>query len=140
MSYWDLANACFEGCAAAFILNHCRVLYKDKKLRGVSVLSVAFFFSWGVFNIGYYWAIAQTFSWYAGIAVCLSNLLWITMMLYYRHKETGGPDWRILGSAKEKLMEAAKNEYFIDLGYDPIRDVPFRRSEDDKYVYRRDGV
>lgn len=54
MSTHDQINSVFEFCAIFMILNHCLVLYKDKKVRGVSVLSSVFFTTWSFWNTYYY--------------------------------------------------------------------------------------
>lgn len=82
----DSINGLFELMAGFFILNHCRVLAKEKAVAGVSILSVAFFFLWGLWNIIYYPAIGQTFSFYAGLVVCAANLLWVSLLLRYKSK------------------------------------------------------
>lgn len=83
----DLANACFEAGGSIFILNHARVLFEQKLVRGVSLLSVFFFSCWGVFNIFYYNHLEQPFSWFAGIAVLLANTFYLSLIIYYRRKE-----------------------------------------------------
>jgi hypothetical protein len=85
----DLANAFFEGCGSIFILNHARVLFNQKLVRGVSILSVFFFSCWGIFNIFYYQHLEQQFSWYAGIAVLIANSIYLGMIIHYRSKENG---------------------------------------------------
>lgn len=82
----DLINSLFELFASLFILNHCRVLYKQKDVKGVSILSTIFFTSWGLWNIFYYPSLGQTLSFYAGIGVFLANMLWVSMMVYYSRK------------------------------------------------------
>jgi hypothetical protein len=83
----DSINAVFELLASVFILNHCRRLYADKIVRGVSALSIAFFLSWGVWNIFYYPSPGQRWSYLAGILVCAANLIWLVMMIYYTQRE-----------------------------------------------------
>ena len=83
----DLANAGFEGFGAAFALNHARVLYQHKIVRGVSALSAAFFLCWGIFNIFYYHHLDQMFSWAAGIAMTAANAFYVWLILYYKRKE-----------------------------------------------------
>lgn len=85
--FMDFANACFEGFGSIFVLNHARVLMKHKIIRGVSVLSVAYFALWGVFNMFYYSHLEQAFSWYAGIAVLISNAFYLSLIVHYRRKE-----------------------------------------------------
>lgn len=84
----DLINGAFEALAAVSILNHCRVLYKQKEVSGVSLLSTTFFFTWGIWNIYYYPSIGQTFSYLAGISVAVANALWIGLMVKYRKPKT----------------------------------------------------
>ena len=79
----DQVNGLFEFLGAIFILNHCRVLYKAKKVSGVSILSTEFFFAWGLWNIHYYPLLGQVWSYRAGICVALANALWIALMIYY---------------------------------------------------------
>lgn len=83
----DIINGCFEAFASIFILGHCLVLYRDKLVRGVSTLSTAFFFAWGLWNIIYYPHLGQVFSFYAGLCVVAANCLWLGMQFYYKQKE-----------------------------------------------------
>lgn len=83
----DLFNAFFEAGGSIFILNHSRVLLRDKTVRGVSLLSVLFFSCWGVFNMFYYDHLEQNFSWYAGIMVLISNSIYAYLIVYFRMKE-----------------------------------------------------
>jgi len=83
----DQINGLFELVGALFILNHCRVLYKDKQVRGVSILSTVFFFLWGCWNMFYYPHLDQWFSFYGGLLICASNSLWIFLLLYYKWPE-----------------------------------------------------
>lgn len=83
---FDTINGSFESMASLMILNHCRVLYRDKSVQGVSVLSTVFFFVWGIWNTIYYPSLHQTASFIGGIFVAMANGLWIAMMFYYRRK------------------------------------------------------
>lgn len=86
MIFPDMINALFEGLAGLMVLNHCRVLREEKMVRGVSVISVFFFLLWGVWNLYYYPAIGQSLSFYGGLVVVASNVLYVGMMLHYREK------------------------------------------------------
>lgn len=79
----DLANAAFELAGGLFIFNHCRVLYHDKQVKGVSIVSTVFFSTWGLWNLYYYPSLDQWISFAGGIVITFANLLWIAMMLYY---------------------------------------------------------
>ena len=79
----DMINGLFEAVAGGFILNHCRVLYKDKTVRGVSILSTAFFFAWGLWNLYFYPSLDQYWSYLGGWIVMIANCLWLGLMVYY---------------------------------------------------------
>ena len=79
----DIINASFEFFATWFVLNNCWVVIADAKVAGVSILSTAFFMSWGGWNIYYYPSLGQKFSFYCGIGVLLSNILYVCLLIYY---------------------------------------------------------
>lgn len=79
----DLINACFEAAGAVMVLNNCRVLYKDKIVRGVSLFTTVFFTAWGLWNVYFYPVLGQMFSFYAGMCICAANILWIGLMMHY---------------------------------------------------------
>lgn len=85
----DYVNGLFELLGAFFILNHCFRLYKDKLVRGVSVVSTIFFTFWGIWNLYYYPSLNQWASFVGGVMIVLGNMLWIGLMSYYI-KNPGG--------------------------------------------------
>jgi uncharacterized membrane protein YfcA len=87
MTIQDIINGCFESLAGVMIFKHCLVLYKDKMVRGVSLLATFFFTSWGFWNIYYYPTLNQWFSFFGGLVVVSANALWLGMMIYYKRKE-----------------------------------------------------
>lgn len=89
----DLINGLFESIAGFFILNNCRMVLKDKIIRGVSIISVCFFTSWGCWNLYYYPSLDQWFSFYGGIFIVISNVVWVGLMLYYA-KRPHKAKWR----------------------------------------------
>lgn len=86
MNLPDIINGTFEGAGAAFILNHCRVLWHDKRVAGVSIVSTIFFAAWGGWNLFYYPHLGQWASFAGGVAIACANCLWIGLMFYYRRK------------------------------------------------------
>lgn len=84
MTFGDLINAIYEGGASLAILNHCRVLNKQKQVHGTSIISIVFFTSWGFWNMYYYNSLGQTFSWAAGFAVCFVNCYYVYLLMKYR--------------------------------------------------------
>ena len=83
----DLINGCFELFAGVFCFMNCMRLYKDKKVRGVSVIATMFFTSWGFWNLYYYPSLGQTLSFYGGIFIVTVNTIWVSQMIYYTRKE-----------------------------------------------------
>jgi len=79
----DLINALFEFCATLFVLNNCRVVLKHKFVSGVSVVSCAFFMLWGLWNVYYYPTLGQVYSFYCGVAVLVSNIIYVGLLIYY---------------------------------------------------------
>lgn len=86
MNYPDLINGSFELFGAPFILMSVFKLAKEKKVHGVSWLHAGFFTVWGVWNLYYYPYLEQWFSFIGGIAIVLSNIIWVGQMLYYLRK------------------------------------------------------
>lgn len=86
MSIHDFINGSYEALAGIFVFNHCRVVLKDKSVRGVSILSTMFFATWGIWNLYYYPHLNQWASFFGGLSVVTANFTWITLMLKYRSK------------------------------------------------------
>lgn len=82
----DAINALFELAGAFFIGLSVKKLYKDKSVRGLHWAQVAFFTCWGYWNIVYYPAIKQQYSFLAGIAVVLVNSVYLGMIFHYRRR------------------------------------------------------
>ena len=79
----DRINALFEGGMSLLLLLNIRRLYLDKKLTGVSVWPTVFTSLWGAWNLYFYYAVGQIWSWYAGIAVFLANSAWVVLAVTY---------------------------------------------------------
>jgi ABC-type transport system involved in cytochrome c biogenesis permease subunit len=80
----DFVNGGFELLAGFFVLDHCRMLYAHKQVRGVSMPAVCFFTLWGMWNLYYYPALHQPMSFYGGLFVVVANGLYVGMMMSYR--------------------------------------------------------
>jgi hypothetical protein len=81
----DQINGVFEGAAALFVIRNIRVLYKDKQVCGVSILSTGFFTSWGFWNLFYYPNLNQYWSLYGGILIVITNIIWVGQMIFYTY-------------------------------------------------------
>jgi peptidoglycan biosynthesis protein MviN/MurJ (putative lipid II flippase) len=89
MIWQDLVNGLFELFAGFFVLLHCRRLYIDKQVKGVSLIATIFFTSWGFWNLYYYPWLGQWLSFFGGLAIVSANALWIAMMVYYTLRPHG---------------------------------------------------
>jgi len=83
----DWLNGTFEFLGGLFITFSCIKLYRDKKVRGVSFIHVAYFTAWGYWNIHYYPHLGQWVSFAGGLGVVLTNTVWLGMLIYYLRKE-----------------------------------------------------
>jgi len=84
MTLADIINGTFEMLAGVMVLNHCRILLKQKQVRGVSVLSTVFFTSWGFWNLYYYPSLHQLASFIGGLSIVTANTVYVWLMIRYR--------------------------------------------------------
>jgi fumarate reductase subunit C len=87
MTFGDTVNGLYEMLGGLFLLYNCFVLYKHKQVRGISAVPVAFFTTWGIWNLWYYPSLNQWLSFSGGCLIVVANMIWITMMIYYVRKE-----------------------------------------------------
>lgn len=121
MNYLDLINSLFELLSSLAIVNHIRILIKDKNVKGVSIVSTIFFTLWGFWNIFYYPSIGQTLSSLAGVLVCLANAVWVFLMIRYR-KQQNKESMKIelsncclaVGSIQEELNNLNEQQLSLD--------------------------
>ncbi|KKL45911.1 hypothetical protein LCGC14_2350840, partial [marine sediment metagenome] len=66
IDFADFINGAFELLGAVAIFGHVRRVLKDKAVAGVSILSVCFFASWGLWNLYYYPSLGQWVSFWGG--------------------------------------------------------------------------
>ena len=83
----DFLNSLWELAGGAFIALNCLRLYRDKMVRGVHWATVTFFTGWGYWNIYYYPAIGQWWSFAGGCSVVAFNTLWLGQLIHYSRKE-----------------------------------------------------
>lgn len=87
MQWQDNINGLFELLGGVFVMLHCLRLYKDKKVKGISLVAIAYFALWGIWNIYYYPFLEQWASLIGSLFIVTMNTLWISMMVYYIMKE-----------------------------------------------------
>ena len=79
----DVFNGAFEFLGAPFIFMSVLKLHKDKEVKGVSWTHVAFFSSWGLWNLYFYPFMGAWFSFLGGVALVLVNITWLLQLIYY---------------------------------------------------------
>lgn len=82
----DIINALFEFFGGCFLWLNVRRLLKDKQTKGVSILSTAFFASWGIWNLYFYPSVGAGWSFIAGINIVIANIVWVVLMVYYSRR------------------------------------------------------
>jgi hypothetical protein len=75
----DVINGGMEFFSAVIMLLNVRRLWIDKNVAGVSLVSTLFFDTWGFWNLYYYAAIEQPWSWWGGLCLTLVNLAWMVL-------------------------------------------------------------
>lgn len=82
----DFINGAFEASAGLFVLNHCRAVLRDRAVKGVSLISTAFFTGWGFWNLYFYPSLDQWASFAGGFFIVIANALWLALMMKYREQ------------------------------------------------------
>lgn len=80
----DIVNSGFHLGAAIFTFLNCYTLYKEKEVKGVNVFTTVFMVLWGLWNLYYFKALNQPFTWYMNIAILSANVLWVSLVFKYR--------------------------------------------------------
>ncbi len=102
----DVINGLFEfGGAAAITLSIRRVL-KDKSVKGVSWIMLTFFAVWGLWNLFYYPHLDQWFSFWGGVALVVTNIIYVALLIYHGYEWEPGHDKLERGFWKETYTGA----------------------------------
>lgn len=83
----DIPNAIFEVAGIGAIAANIAQVLKDKKVHGVSPWAVGLFMLWGWWNLYFYSALAQVFSFYVCLLGCVLYATYIGLLLYYRARQ-----------------------------------------------------
>jgi len=86
----DLINGLFEMAGGAFVALNVLRLYRDKKVRGVSMIATSFFVVWGYWNLYFYPSLDQWWSAIGAASVAIVNSVWLSQMVYYSRRERNG--------------------------------------------------
>lgn len=80
----DVINGLFELFGSYFTWMSAIQLYRDKHIRGMYWPSGIFFAVWGLWNLYFYPALGQWFSFSAGVVLVLGQVAWVFLLLRYR--------------------------------------------------------
>ena len=87
----DLINGTFEVSGALAVGFSIARTLRDKRVAGLSWLTVAFFTSWGLWNLFYYPSLEQWASYVGGVLLVIANAIWVGLIVFYtRHPESFG--------------------------------------------------
>ena len=92
----DLINGLLQMVASIFVWVSVSKLHKDKVVRGVSCLMVAYFAAWGFWNLFYYPHLGQWISFWGGLTLVIADSVWFAMILYYLRKERNEQDYSVV--------------------------------------------
>jgi hypothetical protein len=87
ISWPDVINGLFEMSGGFFIWQSVVKLHREKLVRGVSWKPVAFFSTWGFWNLFYYPHLDQWLSFAGGCGITLTNTIWAAQIGYYVWRE-----------------------------------------------------
>lgn len=82
----DTINAVFEFGGAVLLLRNLWRLWRDKRVAGVSILPTVWWTCWGAWNLYYYPALGQWWSFVSGFGVVAANAAWVGLALWYARR------------------------------------------------------
>jgi hypothetical protein len=82
----DFINALWELAGASVLIHSIYTVLKDKDVKGIGWQQVAFFTTWGLWNVYFYPDNGLYCSFYAGMLLALCNLIYFILLVYYKRK------------------------------------------------------
>jgi hypothetical protein len=82
----DIINGSFECFGGVFLCLNIKTLLRDKRVTGIHWGSTIFFTSWGLWNLFYYPHLGQMLSFAGGIFICVANIIWGCLRVYYHYR------------------------------------------------------
>ncbi len=98
----DMINGIFELFGGMFLILNCRRIYLDKELKGVSILPVIFFTSWGYWNMFFYPSMGAWYSFYGGMFIAITNTVWLALVIYYKAHKPSSPKDAVKGDSENR--------------------------------------
>ncbi len=83
----DLITTGFNLAAGAFVMLNVRRVWRDREVAGVSLWAVAFFTTWGLWNVAvFYPSVGCSASVVGGMGAFLSNTVYLVVLIHFRRK------------------------------------------------------
>lgn len=79
----DLVNGAFEATGSIFTWMNVARVCRDKGHAGLYVPAIAFFMSWGLWNLFFYPHLHQWVSFAGGVSLVIANVVWVTMLVWF---------------------------------------------------------
>ncbi len=83
----DLVNGLFEAFGGLFVLLSILRLRRDRCVRGVSWAMVAYFTTWGFYNLYFYPSVDCWASFAGGLFVVVANTTYLSHLLWFTFEE-----------------------------------------------------
>lgn len=83
----DMINASFEFAGSLVVCFSIFTIMKDKCYAGINIIHVGFFSVWGVWNVFYYPAIGQPWSFIAGCFLAAANVVYVMLLWWFPHRK-----------------------------------------------------
>ena len=110
MTIPDIINGSYELMGGIALAGNCVKTYNDKEIKGISLVSMVFFTSWGGWNIYYYPHLHQWMSTVGAVLLFFFNAIWLGQAFYYT-KLNHGPKPEPLIEPKMGEIRQAINSY-----------------------------
>ena len=111
----DQINGAFEAGLAVMLFLNLRRLMKDREVKGFDYKVVVFTTAWGIWNLFYYPALGQMFSFYAGIGVVSMNAAWLWLVWHYKRHSLTKEQWRAMYSRGNPRKFCGTLEDYIEV-------------------------
>ncbi len=82
----DQGTTFFELLVGAFQAYNCYVLYRDKAVKGASILAFMCYVAWNLFNLGFYSYLHLWWAFVGNLWLCWTNAVWVGLAIVYRSK------------------------------------------------------
>lgn len=120
----DFINGAFELCGSVAVACSCWALYRAKQVKGFSALHLLYFTLWGLWNLYYYPSLGQWLSFYGGLGVVTTNLVYLRMIFYYGRPKEVAPAYH-----RKKAFRVRTGQISNIRGWPRGTRLPGRRSD-----------